>query len=305
MARVVLIAALALVSACAPVRVPSIVLPDRPVLALLTWNLHAGTGDLPRLIEDLRSGRLTGGAAVAEFALLLQEADADVLDLARQLGLSAFFAPARLDEGAERGLAVLATRPLLDVRAIELPRERQRRMAIAAFTDVAGQRLLVANVHLENRASWWRGGLPGDRARERQMRALIAELPADVPGVLGGDFNTWLGTTEAAYRLAAEQFRDGPSGPPVLTYGDRLALDHLLFRLPPGWTAHLARASTRYGSDHYPVVAVLGRPVSVPQATLPRLAGRRASGSRTRSRRRTRRDPVRRGTAPPERTRPG
>jgi endonuclease/exonuclease/phosphatase family metal-dependent hydrolase len=259
-ARVVLIAALFLVTACAPVRVASFVLPDRPVLAVLTWNLHAGTGDLPRLIDDLRSGHLTGGTPVPEFVLLLQEADADVLDLARHLGVAAFFAPTRVGAGTRRGIALLATRPLVDVRAIELPRERQRRMAIAAFTDAEGQRLLVVNVHLENRASWWRGGLPGDRVRERQMRALVAELPADVPGVLGGDFNTWLGTAEAAYRLALEQFPDGPPGPSLVTYGDRLPLDHLLFRLPPGWSAHRARAPSRYGSDHYPIVAVLGRP---------------------------------------------
>jgi endonuclease/exonuclease/phosphatase family metal-dependent hydrolase len=264
-ARVVLIAALALVAACAPVRVAPLVLPDRPVLALLTWNLHAGRGDLPRLIDDLRSGRLTGDTPVPEFVLLLQEADADVLALARRLGLTAFFAPTRVGAGTERGIALLATRPLVNARAIELPRERQRRMAIAAITDVDGQRLLVANVHLENRASWWRGGLPGDRARERQMRALVAELPSDVPGVLGGDFNTWLGTSEAAYRLAAEQFRDEPRGQPSATFGNRLPLDHLLFRLPPGWIAHRARVSSRYGSDHYPVVAVLGRPIGAPE----------------------------------------
>lgn len=185
--------------------------------------------------------------------------DADVLELAHRLGLTAFFAPTRSSAGTERGNAVLATRPLVDARAIELPRERQRRMAISAFTDVDGERLLVANVHLENRAAWWRGALPGDRMRERQMRALLAELPAGVPGVLGGDFNTWLGTSEPAYRLAAEQFPDGPPGPPVATYGDRLPLDHLLFRLPPGWSARWERAPSRYGSDHYPVVAVLGR----------------------------------------------
>ena len=257
---IVLIAALALAGACARVRVAPIVLPARPVLVLVTWNLHSGRGDLPQLVDDVRSARLTGGRPVPDFVLLLQEADADVLDLGRRFGLAAFFTPTRSGPRTERGIAVLATRPLVDVRAIELPRERQRRMAIAASTEVDGQRLLVANVHLENRASWRRGGLPGDRARARQMRALLAELPADVPGVLGGDFNTWLGTAERAYRLAVEQFPDGSPGPPVVTFGDRLSLDHLLFRLPQGWRAHRARAPSRYGSDHYPLVAVLGRP---------------------------------------------
>jgi len=190
---------------------------------------------------------------------LLQEVDGNVLDLARRWGLTAFFTPTRSSARTEHGNAVLATRPLVDVRAIELPRERQRRTAIAAFAEVDGQRLLVATMHLENRVSWWRGVLPADRARERQMRALLAELPAGVPGVLGGDFNTWLEPGEGAYRLAVEQFPDAPPGLPVATYGDRLALDHLLFRLPPGWSARWRRAPSRYGSDHYPLMAVLGR----------------------------------------------
>jgi endonuclease/exonuclease/phosphatase family metal-dependent hydrolase len=34
-----------------------------------------------------------------------------------------------------------------------------------------------------------------------------------------------------------------------------MRLDHLLFRLPEGWRADVRRADTRYGSDHYPLVA--------------------------------------------------
>jgi endonuclease/exonuclease/phosphatase (EEP) superfamily protein YafD len=36
-----------------------------------------------------------------------------------------------------------------------------------------------------------------------------------------------------------------------------MRLDHLLFRLPGGWTAAVRRAEDRYGSDHYPLVALI------------------------------------------------
>jgi endonuclease/exonuclease/phosphatase (EEP) superfamily protein YafD len=36
-----------------------------------------------------------------------------------------------------------------------------------------------------------------------------------------------------------------------------MRLDHLLFRLPEGWRASLRRAERRYGSDHYPLVALV------------------------------------------------
>src|SRR5207247_10681323 len=99
----------------------------------------------------LRVRRQPWPTPVPAFVLLRQEADAAVLALARRLGLTAFFAPTRVGAGTERGIALLATRPLVNARAIELPRERQRRMAIAAITDVDGPRLLVANVPPENR----------------------------------------------------------------------------------------------------------------------------------------------------------
>jgi endonuclease/exonuclease/phosphatase family metal-dependent hydrolase len=200
----------------------------------------------------LRAGRLTGGRGPRDFVLMLQEASAQT----RVEGLEWFFAPARTVAGVERGNAILSTLPLEDAKEVELPRERQRRVAAVATVRVAGHGLTLANVHLENRASWWKGGLPGDRARERQIEALLAQLP-DGPGILGGDFNIWLGTREAAHRAAAARYPDSPGTQPLLTFGERLALDHLFFRLPIGWRALRWRAPERYGSDHFPVVGVL------------------------------------------------
>src|SRR6202008_4654300 len=43
-----------------------------PILGVVTWNMHAGRGDLERLRYELASGVLTGGVP-ADYILLLQE----------------------------------------------------------------------------------------------------------------------------------------------------------------------------------------------------------------------------------------
>jgi endonuclease/exonuclease/phosphatase family metal-dependent hydrolase len=221
-------------------------------LAIATWNVHGDAGDVGALLGDLRAGRLTGGAPPRDVVVLLQEAS----PRSRSASLHWFFAPARTSDGIERGNAILSSLPLREARAIELPRERQRRVAAVANVSVRGVEIAIVNVHLENRASWWKGGLPGDVARARQMDALLAQLPPG-PGLLGGDLNTWLGPNERAHRAALARFPDLADSEPLLTFRERLALDHLLFRLPPGWRGDRARAAHRYGSDHYPVIGVL------------------------------------------------
>jgi endonuclease/exonuclease/phosphatase family metal-dependent hydrolase len=204
------------------------------------------------LAADLRAGQLTGGPPPREIVLMLQEASPRT----RIAGLPWFFAEARQVRGVARGNAIISSLPFVTTQSIELPRERQRRVAAVATIRVSGVDLLLVNVHLENRASWWKGALPGDRARARQMDALLAQLPPG-PGILGGDLNIWLGTNEEAYKAAAARFPDAPDTQPLLTFKERLALDHLFYRVPHGWKARRYRAPRRYGSDHYPVVGVL------------------------------------------------
>ena len=252
-------------TACVPARVDTT--PPSPIiLALVTWNMNAGRGDLPRLVADLEAGRLTGRVP-ADFVVLLQEASdgqrdidqmrREPLRLAREKSLSAFFTPVRDDGRRIRGNAIVATRPLLDTRAIDLPRERQRRMAVVAEMDVGGHRMFVASVHLENRVSWLKGGLLSDKARGRQAEALVGALPAAEPGILGGDMNTWLGEREPAWRAFARRFEDTPPARLRPTLRDRLVLDHLFFDLPPEWHASRRVLEDAYGSDHHPVVGVI------------------------------------------------
>jgi endonuclease/exonuclease/phosphatase family metal-dependent hydrolase len=201
----------------AVVRAPSLasqgVMDSIPVV---TWNVHVGGGDVPELIDSLRAGRLTGGAPVRDYVLLLQEAlrvdsarvpmklppgagvaeeiiesppgigrhPLDVVRLADSLGLALVYAPSMkngLLSSSDRGNAVLSTLPLHDVEAIELPFEAQRRVAVSAL--VSGRSAAgcawtarVTSLHLDN----WSGPLRILRAfgsgRTRQGMGLLAAL---------------------------------------------------------------------------------------------------------------------------------
>jgi endonuclease/exonuclease/phosphatase family metal-dependent hydrolase len=229
-------------------------------LAIVTWNMHIGTGDLPRLVDDLSAGRLTP-AVPANYLLLLQEVadagDHDPAVVARDRQLSFVFEPLRLRRGRMVGNAILSTLPLSNARLFELPRERMRRGAIIASIVVGGRELFVTDVHLENRVSLWRGLLFSDGPRARQARALVDALPAG-HGIAGGDLNTWLGPEEPALKTFAARFPDTPTDLLEPTVRDRLRLDYLFFDVPDGWQVRRWSLRDYYGSDHRPVVGVVG-----------------------------------------------
>ena len=270
--------------------------PAGPV-AIVSWNTHVGAGDIDGLVTDLRSGRLTGGRPVTSFVLLLQEvyrsgetvpsqprregrwASAqrpkgpggkrdDVAATAKRLGLEAFYAPS-MRNGApgttdeDRGNAILSTMRLTDLKAIELPLERQRRVALQATVAVAmpGHAplpLRVVSTHFTNMVMHhvW---VLSESGRVRQARALAGVLPANGPLVLGGDFNAWFGYRDAAYKELVRLVPPPASDDRRATFGP-MRLDHILARLPEGWRAATRRGDSRYGSDHYPLVATIEPP---------------------------------------------
>ena len=268
-------------------------------LAVVSWNVHVGGGDIHGFVRDLRSGALTGRPAEA-FVLLLQEvhrADAgvpwptgarltsridaepptgtraDVLQVARALGLHAFYVPSMpngMGEGdgaapEDRGNAVLSTLPLAELSAMELPFEVQRRVAVAATLSGATSRgtpwtLRVASGHLDTRSRFSRVLDSFGAGRGRQASALNAWLEGDAV-LLGADLNTWsLGFLEDALEILRARFPDTPPvSEPTYSAAGVLGrqLDHLLFRLPPEYQVHVQRVSDRYGSDHHPLVGVV------------------------------------------------
>jgi endonuclease/exonuclease/phosphatase (EEP) superfamily protein YafD len=69
--------------------------------------------------------------------------------------------------------------------------------------------------------------------------------------------NSWFGYRDGAYReLVARLPSRAALDDRRATFGP-MRLDHLLFRTPAGWRAELRRADTKYGSDHYPLVALI------------------------------------------------
>ncbi len=224
--------------------------------------MDAGDGDLPRLVADLGSGRLTDGSP-ATLVVLLQEAVDESgrtkPTLGRVHGFSTYFVRVHEIGGRVRGNAILSTTLLKAARAITLPQERQPRKAVVATVDVAGYSLFVASVHLENRLSWWRGGLLSESARGRQADALLQALPPSGHGIVGGDFNTWLGVSEPAWKKLLRRFPDQTGAKEQPTFRNGLVLDHLFLDLPREWNVERRVLANRYGSDHHPVLGVVRR----------------------------------------------
>ncbi len=257
------LALVAIAAACStPLPHPVVAVPAPVTVAVITWNMHAGAGDVQRLVADLAGGRLTHPAP-RDYVLLLQEAVTGVATdpqrVAQDQNLSIAFEPVRTTATRTIGNAILSTQPLTGTRVISLPQARQPRMALAATIRVAGVELFVANAHFENRVSLWRGLVFSDGARRRQAEALLKELP-DGPGIAGGDLNTLLGPGEPALKTLAARFPDTPGGPRQPTFRDRLVLDHLFFDLPDRWQAERQVLPDRYGSDHHPVLGLVRTP---------------------------------------------
>jgi endonuclease/exonuclease/phosphatase family metal-dependent hydrolase len=270
-------------------------------LAIISWNVHVGGGDIEDVVKRLREGEFTDGRPVRHFVLLLQEAyregtdvpvgiaatlpvpgaivelmpdgtRRDIRAVAQSAGLHVFYAPAMRNGGLaaveDRGSAILSTLPLADLQVIELPFERQRRIALAA--TIAGEttsrlswRLRLADVHVDTSLALTRGG--PFAARRRQTEALVEALTADptttdMPMVVGGDFNTWLGPKEPALEVMRRAFADTPHQPALPTWeGPLLArgtLDYVFAR-GPFRSAVTRRLAGRFGSDHYPLLTLV------------------------------------------------
>ena len=263
-------------------------------LMLVSWNTALGAGDVERLIRDVRHERpeapivlllqevYRGGPEVpallpdnAAFASRLRGMRAngrrdEVETIAGALGMNVYYVPSMRNGGPllsdeDRGNAILSTLPLSALTAFELPFERQRRVAIGATLTGADRhgenwQLQVVSAHLDNMAGLKRLWVASEFGRLRQTRSLVHQLRGNEPLVLGGDFNTWFGFSDQAFREAARAFPETRLTDRRATFRGLLRLDHLFFRLPNGWSARFRRADDNYGSDHYPLIATIDLP---------------------------------------------
>lgn len=266
-------------------------------LAIVTWNVHVGGGDVEQLIRRLQGGEYTDGEPVEHFVLLLQETyrraggvparlapglpaparigsrnpdrrGADVDRIAREHRLALLYVPSMRngdDRGdpEDRGNAILATLALGTPTIVELPFEHQRRAAAAAVMEGRTRsgtawRLRVAAAHLDTALALTRGGPLA--ARRRQAAALVDALAtAKEDTVLGGDFNTWFGSREAAWKTLRVAFPDGASDQAATWKGPlglHASLDHLFAR-GRARLQRVERLPDRLGSDHYPVLGIV------------------------------------------------
>ena len=258
-------------------------------ILVISWNTQLGHAGVRAFVADLRAGRIVRGQRIKHFVMLIQEAyregedvpatvsgngctrrmggvGPDIADIADSLGLALFYVPSMRNGCSgkprqDRGNAILATLPLSNLRAIELPLLRQRR--VAAMAEVAGQttegkawHLVVASVHLENRASG--GPAKWVHGRARQAEALVSQLPDSVLLAVGGDLNTLSGPAEPAVRIIGGKFAHSPEHQKQDTFVSyvvmRSQLDYLFFRCYGRHRSTYWRAERRYGSDHYPIM---------------------------------------------------
>ena len=260
-------------------------------IALVTWNVAVGGGDVEALVADVRRAH-----PHSELVLLLQEtyrhgpavpnamlADAivpgrlgssrprgfrDVESIAERLQMNLYYVPSMRNgipavSNEDRGNAILSTLPLDNLGAVELPFERQRRVAVAATAggvapDGEPWRVRLVSAHLDNLVSarqlWVAGGV---FARARQARALVDYVKTDGTAIVGGDFNTWFGFADLAFVETRRAFPDTRVTDVRPTFLNLLRLDHVFFRVPDGWTVSFARGARSYGSDHWPLIATI------------------------------------------------
>jgi hypothetical protein len=200
-------------------------------VAIVSWNTALGAGDVPTLVGELRRSLEPGTPvilllqevyragpevpaaalpAAAGFASRIRGFCSDgrrdeIESLAAALGMHAYYVPsmrngAPLSSDEDRGNAILSDLPLSGFSAVELPFERQRRVAVSAVVTGADAerrpwQLRLMSVHLDNMVGakrLWIAG--GEYGRARPARGLLSSISADDnPVVVARDVKNLVG----------------------------------------------------------------------------------------------------------------
>jgi endonuclease/exonuclease/phosphatase family metal-dependent hydrolase len=224
--------------------------------------------------DDMIPVRLQSEHAVPSRIAARRGRGPDVSHLWRDDGLALLYAPSMRNgftdlEREDRGNAIASTVALRQPAVFELPLEHQRRVVAVAVVEgrtTTGEPWMVrvADVHLDTALALMRGG--PSAARRRQAEALVTALAATAPDtdrlttIVAGDFNTMFGSREPAIAYLRRAFPDGPAMPDTTTFsgplGFRATLDHV-FVGGPVKSVEVRRLPSRFGSDHYPLLATI------------------------------------------------
>jgi endonuclease/exonuclease/phosphatase family metal-dependent hydrolase len=264
-------------------------------LLILSWNVHVGGADVGELIAETL-GELSGQGT--GLVILMQEAfraggdvpdslprdldvpssirprrpALDIVGLAERFGMSVAYVPSMRNGSAtalqsreDRGNAVLSTEPLTDVRAIELPFGKQRRVAVAATVTPRGSTIApfrVVTTHFDTN---------GDRVDQAQALAEWIDALDDLPLVVAGDFNSRRGLGDRTVTAISRQVALESCGTqktsrwpwrldiPLFFLIGRV--DFMFSTLEPSIARTCRTLSHAYDSDHLPILLE----VNVPQ----------------------------------------
>jgi len=264
-------------------------------LLVLSWNVHVGGASVEELMakvieplsrdgtglvilmqEAFRSGADVPGSLPRDLdvpsAIRPRRPAMDVVATAKQFGMAVAYVPSMrngsatsLESREDRGNAILSTEPLTDIRAIELPFGKQRRVAVAAtvmLRDWPRRVLRVVTTHFDTN---------GDRVDQAKALADVLDSPVPIPIVVGGDLNSRRGFKDRAVTTIARQIALESCGTQrTVRWPWRLDIplffligrvDFIFSTLEPSVARTCQTLSHDYDSDHLPILL----DVAVPQ----------------------------------------
>lgn len=232
-------------------------------LTVATYNINFGLA-VPQAIAAFRTYEALQRASV----ILLQEMDEPGVELmAQALHCNYVYYPASISRyNRNFGNAVLARWPLVDGAKLILPHRHpvrdQIRIAVQATVQIGSHLVRIYSVHTETYT------VPAEyrRAQTAALVDAIADLPSEVPVIVGGDFNT---VSRRSINRIVDQFgavglarSSAGAGPTVARLGvQATAADHIFTR---GFAKLACGKVAKAGaSDHFPLWVDLVVPRSV------------------------------------------